>query len=618
MTTLMLQSKKPLHVKLSETKSWVINVSGLFLGSDEKKLEDILNDGIVLCTLFHKLYPEVFPFKKINTKFAGVSSQWKKRENIELFLKIAREKLDMDEASLFQVTDVYEWNNPKKVVDSLFNFYTKCKKIGLINQELKVWPGQPIPKLSMKETKRDGVRYAVLYDSVPSSKDELPILKGDVVIVYDIYKDGWCRALLNKDEGVVPLNYLQIIEDDETATAPGTKTTQESKIAVKIKEKAAGLNLAILSSPPTTKDNKKPTRDLDLETATKHISIANDMGNDSEIANEITEMEKDKFIAEQRVTTATTDKSSTNNTDTNLNLETATKHISIANDMGNDSEIANEITEMEKDKFIAEQRVKAANIDKSSAKTPAKIVEINNSASKQSSETATAKQVIAAKFKREGTSTFVTESSEEIAATSTNITTKNLGEKLLTTTPTVIEQLSTTTPPLEKPTTAAVASKQKGKLSKGDKNLSTSKQSHKSKKNSGKKMLRMKEHLPITNSLETAVQYYGAYNAETKKWIDARYKLHEADVLIKSKEKSRNFLNEDEKKQLRKAEKVPRRYMAALANYISKDRTSWPNSKNLSTVITGAGIPCPVAHCHCCGKLITVSTLYDHSLNCYK
>ena len=122
-STALLQTQKPLEVRLEEAKTWVINVTGLFLGSDEKGLREILSDGVVLCTLFHKLNPEKFPVKSINRKFVGVSSKWKKRENIELFLNTTIDQLKIPEASLFSVTEIYEWTNPSKVVDSLFNFY---------------------------------------------------------------------------------------------------------------------------------------------------------------------------------------------------------------------------------------------------------------------------------------------------------------------------------------------------------------------------------------------------------------------------------------------------------------------------------------------------------------
>ena len=55
----------------------------------------------------------------------------------------------------------------------------------------------------MKETKRIGVEYVALYDSIPTTKDEIAMLKGDNILVYTIYRDGWCRCLLNgREEGV--------------------------------------------------------------------------------------------------------------------------------------------------------------------------------------------------------------------------------------------------------------------------------------------------------------------------------------------------------------------------------------------------------------------------------
>ena len=95
---------------------------------DEKDLE-ILSDGVVLCTLFHKLNPDKFPLKKINRKFVGVSIKWKKRENIELFLNTTIDQMKIPEASLFSVTEIYEWTNPSKVVDSLLIFIWNAKKM---------------------------------------------------------------------------------------------------------------------------------------------------------------------------------------------------------------------------------------------------------------------------------------------------------------------------------------------------------------------------------------------------------------------------------------------------------------------------------------------------------
>ncbi len=67
-----------------------------------------------------------------------------------------------------------------------------------------------------------------------------------------------------------------------------------------------------------------------------------------------------------------------------------------------------------------------------------------------------------------------------------------------------------------------------------------------------------------------------------------------------------------EKRQLKKAEKLSRRYMAALANHISKSKGAWPNRNSSSTVITGAGIPSPVLHCLGCNKLIPVYNIQGH------
>ena len=543
-TTSLLQSKKPLNIKLLETKSWVINVSGLFLGADEKDLQTILNDGIVLCTIFHKLHPEVFPLKKINKKFVGVSSQWKKRENIELFLTVAREKLNMKESSLFKVTDVYEWKDPKKVVDSLFNFYLACKKAGLINQELKVWPGQPIPKLNMKETKRIGVEYVALYDSIPTTKDEIAMLKGDNILVYTIYRDGWCRCLLNgREEGVAPLNYLQKVDKEEEDESASKKTVEVSgitnttkAITMTINTNDVLLDIPIISSPPTTKNNKKPVRHLEMENILSSIPLKKE------------EMLKKKAINPPVVPAKQKEKLKASNP---AIISTTTEKI---------SEEDNKTNATTHEKILS-----------TTLQTPPPIHAVKLQINKEKK----APSIIA-------TTTTATATTLSLSSSSIN----------------TIKTATATKVPLPSLHTNKHDSK-------------TTKKSLKKKKSSNK-LLKMSKHLPVTTSLELADKYYGAYNKETKKWIAARYKLHEADVLIESKEKSRNFLNEDEKRQLKKAEKLSRRYMAALANHISKSKGAWPNRNSSSTVITGAGIPSPVLHCLGCNKLIPVYNIQGH------
>ena len=74
--------------------------------------------------LISQLNPEKF-LEKINRK---VSSKWKKRENIGLFLNTTIDQLKIQKI-LFSVTEIYEWTNPSKVVIS-FQFLFESKKNG--------------------------------------------------------------------------------------------------------------------------------------------------------------------------------------------------------------------------------------------------------------------------------------------------------------------------------------------------------------------------------------------------------------------------------------------------------------------------------------------------------
>eukprot|EP01135_Chromosphaera_perkinsii_P003147 Nk52_evm36s236 gene=Nk52_evmTU36s236 len=52
-----------------------------------------------------------------------------------------------------------------------------------------------------------------LFDCFPSASDELPFLKGDILILLRRVDDGWMECELNYKRGLVPINYIEILID---------------------------------------------------------------------------------------------------------------------------------------------------------------------------------------------------------------------------------------------------------------------------------------------------------------------------------------------------------------------------------------------------------------------
>ncbi len=480
-STALLQTQKPLEVRLEEAKTWVINVTGLFLGSDEKDLREILSDGVVLCSLFHKLNPEKFPLKSINRKFVGVSSKWKKRENIELFLNAAIDQLKIPEASLFSVTEIYDWTNPSKVVDSLFNFYLECKKRGFITNNLTIWPNQPPIKLDVEEI-------------APKKKD-----------------DSETNTMANKSGSKSTSNAIQ--NDNQDFGTTYSKDTQN-------KLKARSLQVDTVDNDDDDDFNVPAKKDIQEESKAK--SVQNDAGN-----NDTSKLPAKKDVQEESKARSL------------KVVQEEPKARSLQHDaVNNDDSNVPAKKDIQEESKARSLQVDTVDDDDDDSNVPAK---------------------------------------------------KDIQEE---------------------ERTSPISDKQ------NKEELKTASMQHESNLKTYGANSTILDGLPT--ALKTAEDYYGTRDAEAKKWIVARAKLHEAEMLIKSKNKSRKFLNAEEKRKLRKAEKVPRRYMAALANHISKNQTlSWPYTNGKGTIITGAGIPFRLAHCHNCNKLVPVADLFNHSLVCF-
>eukprot|EP00945_MAST-04E_sp_MAST-4E-sp1_P004593 g4593.t1 len=138
-------------VVLTEARAW------LAVAAESKELMvetnaatntfDLFRDGILLCTALSRLLePGAFPVEAINQQkdFKGAGSQWKKRENIALFLRFCDSHLALPEEKMFTVAELYNMSAPAKVGEAIRSVYESCKARGYLNAQgkalLQAWP----------------------------------------------------------------------------------------------------------------------------------------------------------------------------------------------------------------------------------------------------------------------------------------------------------------------------------------------------------------------------------------------------------------------------------------------------------------------------------------------
>ena len=89
----------------------------------EKNVAKPLKSGAALCALANAVKPG--SIKKVNTS----KMAFKEMENISKFLEVC-ESLGMNKIDLFQTVDLYEAQNIPQVVNAIFAFSRKARKIG--------------------------------------------------------------------------------------------------------------------------------------------------------------------------------------------------------------------------------------------------------------------------------------------------------------------------------------------------------------------------------------------------------------------------------------------------------------------------------------------------------
>ena len=90
--------------------------------NDEKEVQTILKDGVILCHLANSIKPG--SVKKINSG----SMAFKQMENVGNFLGFC-EAVGCNKSDMFQTVDLYEGTNIPQVVNGIFALGRRCHKI---------------------------------------------------------------------------------------------------------------------------------------------------------------------------------------------------------------------------------------------------------------------------------------------------------------------------------------------------------------------------------------------------------------------------------------------------------------------------------------------------------
>ncbi|KAI5179633.1 transgelin [Nematocida sp. AWRm80] len=101
---------------------WIKEILLLKIDENKDQLMDVLENGIILCNIINKFIPNKCSPVKSNLVF-------RKMENIEIFLKAARE-IGVLESELFETIDLIdkEKQNPKQIAICLYSLSRNLKK----------------------------------------------------------------------------------------------------------------------------------------------------------------------------------------------------------------------------------------------------------------------------------------------------------------------------------------------------------------------------------------------------------------------------------------------------------------------------------------------------------
>jgi len=108
-------------------REWLAEVLDERINPDAP-LEDLLHDGILLCRLLNRIHPDA-----IETINGPTSSQFLLRDNVNTFLKQCMNVLGLRPACLFDVADLFEGSNMKRVFGTIQSVSTcaEAKKAGI-------------------------------------------------------------------------------------------------------------------------------------------------------------------------------------------------------------------------------------------------------------------------------------------------------------------------------------------------------------------------------------------------------------------------------------------------------------------------------------------------------
>lgn len=105
-----------------EVLRWIKSILNLKIDENTADLFSLIEDGVLLCKLINKLVPK-------KCKYVESSMVFKKMENVESFLRAARE-IGVQESEVFQTSDLVfsERRNPKQVCICLYALSRNIKK----------------------------------------------------------------------------------------------------------------------------------------------------------------------------------------------------------------------------------------------------------------------------------------------------------------------------------------------------------------------------------------------------------------------------------------------------------------------------------------------------------
>ncbi|NXP08246.1 NCF2 factor, partial [Thinocorus orbignyianus] len=161
----------------------------------------------------------------------------------------------------------------------------------------------PPPRPKTPEILRalEGQPHRVLYEFIPETAEELPVLPGNIVFVLKKEKDNWATVMFNGKKGIVPCNFLEPMElqnklhtQEETPPEAEIPEPPSSPAPEKPRRPAPAYCTqearAVVSSPHILKVHYKYTVALQVEPGFSYTELLNLVCNKLELQPEHTQL----------------------------------------------------------------------------------------------------------------------------------------------------------------------------------------------------------------------------------------------------------------------------------------------------------------------------------------